>query len=162
MTAGYNLGRPAPLTTVDVITPQLKRIEREQQSIPGWRKALVAAQRLVAELAGVKGASAHRHRIDEVLHDIQSALNGSDMAVLRNSTSTADMALGLAEAEKALPGRAWVFAHGRREDGTPRYGFAVFERWSEIGDGAPLVMVEDADARMCVRLAVEKIKGLGA
>lgn len=162
MTIGSNLGRQrAPLTRDDVVTAHLEALAREQQSIPGWRRTLEKVQALLAALSGVKGASAHRHMLDEVRYDVNHALLGSDMAVLRNSTSTADLALAMAEADRLLPGKAWLIGRGRSRPGEPLYGFAVFETRDDISEGQPLVMVEHEDIRMCVQLAVEKIKGLG-
>lgn len=138
---------------VDAIT----EIDRARQSIGGWRWALDYACELIGELATLKGAQAYRGKIDTARHEIARALAAGDLVILRNSTAVADMAIALAEAERALPGKAWLFARGRARPGEPEYGFAVFATRDGIGDEAPLVLVEHDDPRECVRAAVAKM-----
>lgn len=133
------------------------QIQREQRSLRGWRSCLVASLTLLAELSQLKGAQHFRRRIDDLRHQIGAGIASNDLEVLRNTTATADMAMALYEAEKALPGKAWLFGRGRCRPGEPMYGFAVFETRDAIADGEPLVMVAHDDPRRCVVLAVEQL-----
>ncbi len=132
-------------------------IDRQRQSIAGWREVLVDARALIGEMAALKGAQAFRRRIDIARQQILSSTCVGDLVVLRNSTAVADMALALAEADRLLPGKAWLFGRGRSRPGEPLYGFAVFETRAGIGDDVPIVMTEHDDPRACVHQAVARL-----
>lgn len=137
---------------------QVAQIDRERKSLKGWRAVLQEAATLIDSLATLKGAHCLSHKIRDIRHELRASLAGSDIEVLRNTTSTADLAIAMLEAEKLLPGKAWLIGRGRSRPGEPLYGFAVFETREAIADDEPLVMVEHEDPRQCVALAVQQIK----
>lgn len=135
---------------------EAEQLTRARQSLAGWRWALDYARELIGDLAMLKGAQAHRGRIDTARFEIGQALGASDMAVLRHTTATADVAIALAEADRAFPDRPWLFGRGRSEPGSGAYGFAVF---ASADAAEPIAEVTDDDPRACVRRAAEQLNG---
>jgi hypothetical protein len=134
---------------------QVDEVNRERRSLRGWRWCLDYSRELIGELATLKGATAYRGKIDTARHELQQALNSSDMEVLRNTTLTADMAIALAEADKLLPGKAWLMGRGMGAAGAGAFGFAVY---ATADDVAPLAMAERDSPRDCVAAVVAQLK----
>lgn len=132
------------------------RVRQGQQCLAGWRWALEYTRDLIADMAALKGAQAFRGRIDTARHHLAGALAASDMTVLRNTTTTADVAIALAEADKAFPNGAWLFGRGMALGDPAAYGFAVF---ASPDDDRPLAEATAADPRAAVRAVVEKLDG---
>lgn len=139
---------------------QVNQIERYRQSLPGWRWALETARELLTDMSRLKGAQEFRYRLESLLHEIGCSLAAGDLTFLRNTTATADMAIALAEADKAFPNGAWMFGRGRGSDKSEgRYGFAVF---AAANDDTPIAESTGDDPRECVRQAIKQIEGRAA
>lgn len=151
---------PAAVTAIN----RQREAEREallrgQQCITGWRWALEYARDLIADMAALKGAQAFRGRIDTARHNINGALAASDMTVLRNSTSTVDLAIALGEAERAFAGRSWMIGHRMAGAGDyDTWSIAVFDGLHPPPEAVPAATASAPDPRTAVATAVAALE----
>lgn len=134
---------------------QVDEIMRARRCITGWRYLLNYSRELIDDLASLKGSQAFRGRIEHARHELRQSLLASDLEVLRNTTSTAELAIALVEADKLAAGRPWMMGRGMSRRGSTSYQLAIF---GDVDDDEPLVDVSHEEPRQCVGLAVRKLE----